>query len=99
VWSNKKVQEKLDYMHRNPVQRKLVQHPREWPWSSWSHYEKGERGLIRIDALRKEIVSDRQAPAKRRSRSKTAPLKGTRDAAPASPIDHGRRVLHEPSAQ
>ena len=51
VWSDKKVQEKLDYMRRNPVQRKLVLHPRDWPWSSWSHYEKGEAGLIRIDAL------------------------------------------------
>ena len=51
VWSEKKVKEKLDYMHRNPVERKLVLHPKDWAWSSWSHYEKGETGLIRIDAL------------------------------------------------
>ena len=50
VWSSKKFREKLDYMHRNPVQRKLVLHPRDWPWSSWSHYERGERGLIRVDS-------------------------------------------------
>ena len=30
--------EKLDYTHRNPVQRKLVLHPKDWPWSSWAHY-------------------------------------------------------------
>jgi putative transposase len=49
VWSSKKLKEKLDYMHRNPVQRGLVLHPKDWPWSSWSHYEKGEMGLIRIE--------------------------------------------------
>jgi putative transposase len=51
VWSERKLREKLGYMHRNPVERKLVSHPKDWPWSSWSHYEKGEVGLIRIDGL------------------------------------------------
>jgi putative transposase len=50
VWSRKKLNEKLEYMHGNPVQRKLVLHPKDWPWSSWSYYAKGE-GLIRIDAV------------------------------------------------
>jgi putative transposase len=49
VWSEKKIREKLEYMHRNPVTRKLVKHPRDWPWSSWKYYETGENGLIRID--------------------------------------------------
>ena len=31
--------------------RKLVCHPKDWPWSSWSFYEKGEGGLIAIDDL------------------------------------------------
>ena len=51
VWSAKKVREKLDYMHRNPVSRKLVEHPRDWPWSSWRYYETGENELIRIDPV------------------------------------------------
>ncbi|GAC1617856.1 MAG: hypothetical protein PVS2B2_02260 [Candidatus Acidiferrum sp.] len=51
VWSRKKLREKLDYMHANPVQRKLVVHPQDWPWRSWSYYEKGEHGLIRIDPV------------------------------------------------
>ena len=51
VWSSGKLREKLDYMHRNPVQRRLVRHPRGWPWSSWSHYVEGKEGAIRIDAL------------------------------------------------
>jgi hypothetical protein len=33
------------------VIRKLVKHPRDWPWSSWSDYMKGEQGLIEIDAV------------------------------------------------
>ena len=57
VWSEKKLKEKLDYMHRNPVERKLVLHPKDWAWSSWSHYEKRETGLIRIDALGTEEAS------------------------------------------
>jgi putative transposase len=51
VWSEKKLREKLEYMHANPVNRKLVMHPKEWPWSSWSHYAKGEKGLIQIDSV------------------------------------------------
>jgi putative transposase len=50
VWSEKKVREKLMYMHRNPVTRKLVTHPKDWPWSRWSHYAKGEHGRITIDS-------------------------------------------------
>ena len=51
VWSERKLKEKLLYMHRNPVERKLVKHPKNWPWSSWSFYAKGQ-GLIRIDVLK-----------------------------------------------
>ena len=54
VWSSKKFYEKLDYMHRNPVERRLVAHPKDWPWSSWSQCERGEPGLIRIDILGEE---------------------------------------------
>jgi putative transposase len=49
VWSRGKTREKLNYMHANPVLRKLVKHPSRWPWSSWSFYEKREQGLIKID--------------------------------------------------
>jgi putative transposase len=64
VWSSKKVKEKLEYMHRNPVQRKLVDHPKDWPWSSWSYYEKGQVGLIRMDRLEPEKRSN---PAEQKS--------------------------------
>ena len=51
VYSRGKVKEKLQYMHANPVIRKLVKHPKDWPWSSCSDYMKDEPGLIAIDAV------------------------------------------------
>ena len=50
VYSRKKLWEKLHYMHANPVEERLVRHPREWPWSSWSFYATG-KGLLRIDSM------------------------------------------------
>ena len=51
VYSAKKQKEKLDYMHANPVNRSLVKHPKDWPWSSWSFYFTAEPGLVPIDAV------------------------------------------------
>lgn len=48
VYSRKKLWEKLQYMHANPVEERLVRHPREWPWSSWSFHAQGE-GILEID--------------------------------------------------
>jgi REP-associated tyrosine transposase len=42
VYSAGKKSEKLNYTHANPVIRKLLKHPKDWPGSSWSHY-RGER--------------------------------------------------------
>ena len=41
IWSDKKQNEKIDYMHNNPVARGLVAHPGDWPWSSWRFYYRG----------------------------------------------------------
>lgn len=51
VWSSKKKTEKLFYMHLNPVKRRLVTHPADWPWSSFGFYRDGSVGLIRIDPV------------------------------------------------
>lgn len=51
VHSSAKVSEKLKYMHRNPVQRGLVTHPEDWPWSSYRHYQTGECGTIEIESF------------------------------------------------
>jgi len=42
LWSQKKFVEKLQYMHMNPLKRKLVAHPKDWPWSSFLFYTKRE---------------------------------------------------------
>ena len=49
VYSSKKIREKLEYMHANPVKRGLVRNPGDWLWSSFLSYEKGEGGLVPID--------------------------------------------------
>jgi len=51
VWSQKKFVEKLQYMHMNPLKRKLVAHPKDWPWSSFSFYAKTDQGLVHIDPM------------------------------------------------
>jgi len=40
-------------MHANPVIRGLVQHPKDWPWSSWSFYFQDGQALLALD-----LVSD-----------------------------------------
>ena len=52
VHNQKKITEKLDYMHANPVKRGLAEHPGDWMWSSWGRIVKGEKGLIEIDSWR-----------------------------------------------
>jgi putative transposase len=51
VYRSGKVKEKLNYMHANPVIRGLVQHPKDWPWSSWSFYFQDGKGLLPMDLL------------------------------------------------
>ncbi len=38
-------------MHRNPVQRGLVEKPEDWPWSSYRQYVNGERGTVEIESM------------------------------------------------
>lgn len=38
IWSGRKVEEKLDYMHLNPVRAGLVEHAVDWRWSSARWY-------------------------------------------------------------
>jgi len=49
IYSEKKRLEKLDYMHNNPVTRKLVSSPRDWLWSSWRFYFMDDTSLIAMD--------------------------------------------------
>jgi len=44
------IRQKLDYIHANPVKEKLVSHPRDWPWSSWSAHV-GQDAMLAVDFL------------------------------------------------
>ena len=49
VWTEYKHIEKLRYMHRNPVQRGLVEKPEQWKWSSFRAYLYEEPGAVRVN--------------------------------------------------
>lgn len=49
VYSERKKTEKLNYMHANRVKRGLVEHPKDWAWSSWTNYFGKEKPLIGMD--------------------------------------------------
>jgi len=45
LWSNKVIQQKIDYVHNNPVEEGLVYKPEEYVYSSAADYA-GQEGLI-----------------------------------------------------
>ena len=45
MWSNKVIQQKIDYVHNNPVEEGLVYKPEDYVYSSAIDYA-GEKGLI-----------------------------------------------------
>ena len=45
------IEEKLNYMHNNPVKRGLVSSPEEWPWSSFRFYYLNDSTLLSMDRL------------------------------------------------
>ena len=50
VFTDKKRLEKRRYIHRNPVLRGLVKHPRDWAWSSYRHWATGQEGTVEIES-------------------------------------------------
>ncbi|MGA3328668.1 MAG: transposase [Terriglobia bacterium] len=51
VFTEKKHREKLDYLHSNPVQRRLVGSPDQWPWSSLRFYYLNDSSVLTMDRL------------------------------------------------
>ena len=49
VWSEHKREEKLRYMHNNPVKRRLVLEPEQWYWSSFRFYACGQSGPVLVN--------------------------------------------------
>jgi hypothetical protein len=56
VYTRKKREEKLHYIHQNPVRRGLVLTPEQWPWSSARDYLRDEAGPVLVnEPLRAEM--------------------------------------------
>ncbi len=51
VFTERKCLEKLNYMHNNPVKRRLVSSSVEWPWSSFRFYYLDDASILRMDRL------------------------------------------------
>jgi hypothetical protein len=56
----------LDYIHRNPVKRGLVEQPEDWKWSSYRHYALREVGPVAIES--EWTARDREAKLTDRKR-------------------------------
>jgi putative transposase len=58
VWTMKKVIEKANYCHRNPVKRGLVNDPAKWHWSSFRWLELGAREgePLRVDDWDESLI-------------------------------------------
>jgi putative transposase len=52
VCSEETLEEKLEYIHQNPVRRGLVEHPEDWLWSSARYYGCGETAVVRLNEPR-----------------------------------------------
>jgi len=49
VFTQRKLLEKLDYCHKNPMTRGLVEHAADWPFSSYRYYEYDDRSVLAMD--------------------------------------------------
>ncbi|MBW6491200.1 MAG: transposase [Lentimicrobium sp.] len=51
LWSNKVIDQKINYIHQNPVKKGLVLRPEEYLYSSAADYA-GEKGLLEVIVVR-----------------------------------------------
>jgi putative transposase len=49
LWNPRDIWEKIDYIHNNPVKRKLCVAPQDWQWSSAAAYAGSRAGPLSID--------------------------------------------------
>lgn len=53
MWSNEFIEEKLDYIHQNPVRNGIVLHPEDYLFSSAKNYA-GEKGVLEVTLITKK---------------------------------------------
>ena len=77
VRTHKALLQKLEYCHKNPVARGLVDHPEDWRWSSYRYYEFGDQSVLKMGlphlprrwATRPMVPKDSFQPSLSESRS------------------------------
>ena len=60
LWTAQKRQEKLHYIHQNPVKRGLVEEPEHWRWGSARHYLRSEHGPVLVNERVEATITIRQ---------------------------------------
>jgi len=49
LWSAEAIWNMIDYIHRNPVEEGLCEHPSDWKWSSAGTYKDGREGPLKLE--------------------------------------------------
>ena len=49
LWSNEVIQQKIDYIHNNPVEAGFVTDPIDWKHSSARNYGNDDQTILEID--------------------------------------------------
>jgi putative transposase len=83
--SAKKTSEKLNYIHRNPVERRLVSCPEDWPWSSFRHYATGQRGSVEIESFWTAWTRNNETATPLRVVSESSRYPGSQHRGPGAP--------------
>jgi putative transposase len=86
VWSARKKNEKMNYIHFNPVKRGLVEKPGDWIWSSYSFYWSGKKGVCTPNPTWESKTW--------RRKGKPAPV--ANGATSAAPTSHETRLSRDP---
>ena len=50
VWTRTKREEKMHYIHMNPVRRELVKRPEDWKWSSFLPITTGAPSVVEVES-------------------------------------------------
>jgi len=53
IYSNKFIEQKIDYIHNNPVRAGIIEKPEEYRYSSAKDYA-GEKGLLEIEIIMRQ---------------------------------------------
>lgn len=51
IMSDKMFQQKIDYIHFNPVRRNHVKEPQDWKYSSAGYYYEGKEGILKLNGF------------------------------------------------